>query len=201
MFADPKKKLLRLASRDIVDADVLYEIASKVEEERGLTPFAKPKEIEKRVCEWAVERFKISPSEISQVYDIAANDVVHFARVGEKLSQSDAILDALIDQAKNHLMEDIYDRNGEVIGQRFSSTVMGAITNAINSKMGTLTKLQQNALAKERLDKEDEHFEEELNLRKADLGELRATLKGGLVQHPEIAKLLIERAKARKNDL
>ena len=155
-------------------------------------PFISAPDLKAETVRRAIEA-GINDMEAERIYRAASQVVVPFMKSGEIKLRADALIDGLVKQASNHMMEDVYDRNGFVIGQKFSSNNMNAITKALNVKLQTLTKIQSNLILaqKETADIKDT---KDFRISDADKDQLERFVGGEFIDNPEIVEMLISQS-------
>ncbi len=189
-----KSKALQVANTRNISPDVLFQCVDFINEENELNPYQSAGEARKAVCRRMMIGGLIwDRDEAIKIYNLVANEVMPFMNSGAKLSRADALLDKIIHTAKDYLEETYTDPKDGKIKKRLNVSVMTGLISAINTKANITLKTQSNLIAAEKNADERSFHENELNLRSANRSELEAALKAGLINHPEIAKIIAQR--------
>ena len=186
------KRILKLAASDDDDQRKVWQSIEIMEQVTAENPFISAPDLKAETVRRAIEA-GINDMEAERIYRAASQVVVPFMKSGEIKLRADALIDGLVKQASNHMMEDVYDRNGFVIGQKFSSNNMNAITKALNVKLQTLTKIQSNLILaqKETADIKDT---KDFRISDADKDQLERFVGGEFIDNPEIVEMLISQS-------
>lgn len=186
------KRMLKLASQDDEDHKKVFHCIKLMEEITAENPFISSPALRAETIKRAME-YGMTDMEADRMYRAGSQVVVPFLKSGEKILRSDALLDALVAKAQNHLMEDVYDRNGAVVGEKFSANVMNAITKALGVKLQTLTKVQGNLISAQK-ESGDIKDDKEFKISEADKEQLERFVGGELMENPEIVEMLIRQS-------
>jgi hypothetical protein len=111
---------------------------------------------------------------------------------GEKMLRTDALIDALILQAKDNLYETVYSKEGDAVGEKFSTSVMDSIIKAASLKMNTLVKVQANLISAQR-ESNNQQEQKDFNLQNAEIEQLERFVSGEIKDHPELIEKLLSK--------
>lgn len=186
------KRMLKLASQDDEDHQKVFLTIKLMEEETAKNPFIDSASLRSATIKRAIEE-GMDDMEADRMYRAASQVVVPFLKSGEKILRSDALLDGLVKKAEAHLMEDVYDKDGNVVGERFSHNVMNAITKALSVKLQTLTKIQSNLISAQK-ESHDVKDDKDFKISEADKAQLERFIGGELIENPEIVEMLISQS-------
>jgi hypothetical protein len=190
------KRITKLASQDDETNKLLMDIVAAINETTADNPYMKDKDLKKKIIKQFMKDGH-DDLEIARLYEAASHQVIPFFSSGRKMAQADSILDTIAREAKENLIQDVYDKNGNPVGTRFDASVAGVVIKAVKAKMDTLTKMQGNVISaqsKHTQEKESKNFE----IEDADREQLEKLVAGDLIEHPEIVDKLLE--SSREND-
>lgn len=187
-----KKIANRIAKAAVQDqgAETLQEFAELIKEAYEAKPLAKIAEVKAYVIPKMIKT-GMNQHDAAKYFKAANETILPYMNSGQKIAQADAQLDALsrliqttIDEGKHYL----YDKEGNA---RLDTNVVNAATKVIQTKMNTLTKLQQNLIAatKDQGAKETKDFD----LENADREQLERYLAGEMMDNPEIIEMISKR--------
>ena len=185
------RRILTVANKDKSEQEKILRFVELINEVAAKNPFMPSAQQNKLVMKNAIDE-GCDDLEAERCFRAASQIVVPFLSSGEKYARADALIDALVDMAEKHLMEDVYSKDGMVVGQRFSANTMNAMTKAIGIKMQTLTKIQANLISAQKesgADKESKDFD----INSFEKDQLERFISGELMENPEIVQNLISR--------
>jgi len=154
-------------------------------------PFIKPAELKKKVIKSATDN-GLDSMLAERYYRSAQQIVVPFMNSGEKMLRTDALIDALILQAKDNLYETVYSKEGDALGEKFSTSVMDSIIKAASLKMNTLVKVQANLISAQR-ESNNQQEQKDFNLQNAEIEQLERFVSGEIKDHPELIEKLLSK--------
>jgi len=154
-------------------------------------PFIKPAELKKKVISASTDN-GLDSMLAERYYRSAQQIVVPFMNSGEKMLRTDALIDALILQAKDNLYETVYSKEGDAVGEKFSTSVMDSIIKAASLKMNTLVKVQANLISAQR-ESNNQQEQKDFNLQNAEIEQLERFVSGEIKDHPELIEKLLSK--------
>jgi len=160
-------------------------------------PFIKPAELKKKVIKSATDN-GLDSMLAERYYRSAQQIVVPFMNSGEKMLRTDALIDALILQAKDNLYETVYSKEGDAVGEKFSTSVMDSIIKAASLKMNTLVKVQANLISAQR-ESNNQQEQKDFNLQNAEIEQLERFVSGEIKDHPELIEKLLSKIDSKDN--
>ena len=160
-------------------------------------PFIKPVELKKKVIKSATDN-GLDSMLAERYYRSAQQIVVPFMNSGEKMLRTDALIDALILQAKDNLYETVYSKEGDAVGEKFSTSVMDSIIKAASLKMNTLVKVQANLISAQR-ESNNQQEQKDFNLQNAEIEQLERFVSGEIKDHPELIEKLLSKIDSKDN--
>ncbi len=160
-------------------------------------PFIKPAELKKKVIKSATDN-GLDSMLAERYYRSAQQNVVPFMNSGEKMLRTDALIDALILQAKDNLYETVYSKEGDALGEKFSTSVMDSIIKAASLKMNTLVKVQANLISAQR-ESNNQQEQKDFNLQNAEIEQLERFVSGEIKDHPELIEKLLSKIDSKDN--
>ncbi len=160
-------------------------------------PFIKPAELKKKVIKSATDN-GLDSMLAERYYRSAQQIVVPFMNSGEKMLRTDALIDALILQAKDNLYETVYSKEGDALGEKFSTSVMDSIIKAASLKMNTLVKVQANLISAQR-ESNNQQEQKDFNLQNAEIEQLERFVSGEIKDHPELIEKLLSKIDSKDN--
>ena len=149
-------------------------------------PFVSKKERKQAVCEEFVERVGLEPRKALQIYNVIEN--ILYPSFGEVSSMVQAQINHLVQEASKNLYQDVYSKEGQVVGEKFDPNVMNAITKAHSVLTANAAKAEDLILTAQKQDMDRKYNEDRLNLQIADKVELKNAIKQGLIQIPDLVK-------------
>lgn len=159
-------------------------------------PFVSKKERKQAVCEEFVERVGLEPRKALQIYNVIEN--ILYPSFGEVSSMVQAQINHLVQEASKNLYQDVYSKEGQVVGEKFDPNVMNAITKAHSVLTANAAKAEDLILTAQKQDMDRKYNEDRLNLQIADKVELKNAIKQGLIQNPDLVKSLMQRRQESK---
>jgi hypothetical protein len=160
-------------------------------------PFIKPAELKKKVISASTDN-GLDSMLAERYYRSAQQIVVPFMNSGEKMLRTDALIDALILQAKDNLYETVYSKEGDALGEKFSTSVMDSIIKAASLKMNTLVKVQANLISAQR-ESNNQQEQKDFNLQNAEIEQLERFVSGEIKDHPELIEKLLSKIDSKDN--
>ena len=160
-------------------------------------PFIKPVELKKKVISASTDN-GLDSMLAERYYRSAQQIVVPFMNSGEKMLRTDALIDALILQAKDNLYETVYSKEGNALGEKFSTSVMDSIIKAASLKMNTLVKVQANLISAQR-ENNNQQEQKDFNLQNAEIEQLERFVSGEIKDHPELIEKLLSKIDSKDN--
>jgi len=160
-------------------------------------PFIKPAELKKKVISASTDN-GLDSMLAERYYRSAQQIVVPFMNSGEKMLRTDALIDALILQAKDNLYETVYSKEGDAVGEKFSTSVMDSIIKAASLKMNTLVKVQANLISAQR-ESNNQQEQKDFNLQNAEIEQLERFVSGEIKDHPELIEKLLSKIDSKDN--
>lgn len=190
-------KILKIANQSPDEQENVWLIVRLMETITSENPFIKPAELKKKVIKSATDN-GLDSMLAERYYRSAQQIVVPFMNSGEKILRTDALIDALILQAKDNLYETVYSKEGEAVGEKFSTSVMDSIIKAASLKMNTLVKVQANLISAQR-ESNNQQEQKDFNLQNAEIEQLERFVSGEIKDHPELIEKLLSKIDSKDN--
>ena len=190
-------KILKIANQSPDEQENVWLIVRLMETITSENPFIKPAELKKKVIKSATDN-GLDSMLAERYYRSAQQIVVPFMNSGEKILRTDALIDALILQAKDNLYETVYSKEGEAVGEKFSTSVMDSIIKAASLKMNTLVKVQANLISAQR-ESNNQQEQKDFNLQNAEIEQLERFVSGEIKDHPELIEKLLSKIDSNDN--
>jgi hypothetical protein len=154
-------------------------------------PLITQKQLRNKTIQDAIDN-GMDPMMAERYYRAASQVIIPFMNSGEKLLRADALIDGLIAQANKNLIVDVYGKDGQVVGTKFSADNMNAIVKALHVKLQTLTKVQHNLILAQ---KESQQTKEakDFELSHADTEQLERFVTGEIKDHPELIEKIFNK--------
>jgi hypothetical protein len=184
-------KILKMANQSPDEQENVWLIVRLMETITSENPFIKPAELKKKVIKSATDN-GLDSMLAERYYRSAQQIVVPFMNSGEKMLRTDALIDALILQAKDNLYETVYSKEGDAVGEKFSTSVMDSIIKAASLKMNTLVKVQANLISAQR-ESNNQQEQKDFNLQNAEIEQLERFVSGEIKDHPELIEKLLSK--------
>lgn len=184
-------KILKIANQSPDEQENVWLIVRLMETITSENPFIKPAELKKKVIKSATDN-GLDSMLAERYYRSAQQIEVPFMNSGEKMLRTDALIDALILQAKDNLYETVYSKEGEAVGEKFSTSVMDSIIKAASLKMNTLVKVQANLISAQR-ESNNQQEQKDFNLQNAEIEQLERFVSGEIKDHPELIEKLLSK--------
>lgn len=184
-------KILKMANQSPDEQENVWLIVRLMETITSENPFIKPAELKKKVIKSATDN-GLDSMLAERYYRSAQQIVVPFMNSGEKMLRTDALIDALILQAKDNLYETVYSKEGDALGEKFSTSVMDSIIKAASLKMNTLVKVQANLISAQR-ESNNQQEQKDFNLQNAEIEQLERFVSGEIKDHPELIEKLLSK--------
>lgn len=178
------KKILKLAAQDASDQEQVWLVVRLMEANTEQNPLISQRDLRNKTIQDAIDN-GMDPMMAERYYRAASQVIIPFMNSGEKLLRADALIDGLVAQANKHLIVDVYGKDGQIVGTKFSADNMNAIIKALNVKLQTLTKVQHNLILAQ---KESQQAKEakDFELSHADTEQLERFVTGEIKDHPEL---------------
>jgi hypothetical protein len=190
-------KILKMANQSPDEQENVWLIVRLMETITSENPFIKPAELKKKVIKSATDN-GLDSMLAERYYRSAQQIVVPFMNSGEKILRTDALIDALILQAKDNLYETVYSKEGDAVGEKFSTSVMDSIIKAASLKMNTLVKVQANLISAQR-ESNNQQEQKDFNLQNAEIEQLERFVSGEIKDHPELIEKLLSKIDSKDN--
>ena len=190
-------KILKIANQSPDEQENVWLIVRLMETITSENPFIKPAELKKKVIKSATDN-GLDSMLAERYYRSAQQIVVPFMNSGEKILRTDALIDALILQAKDNLYETVYSKEGDAVGEKFSTSVMDSIIKAASLKMNTLVKVQANLISAQR-ENNNQQEQKDFNLQNAEIEQLERFVSGEIKDHPELIEKLLSKIDSNDN--
>ena len=190
-------KILKIANQSPDEQENVWLIVRLMETITSENPFIKPAELKKKVIKSATDN-GLDSMLAERYYRSAQQIVVPFMNSGEKILRTDALIDALILQAKDNLYETVYSKEGYALGEKFSTSVMDSIIKAASLKMNTLVKVQANLISAQR-ESNNQQEQKDFNLQNAEIEQLERFVSGEIKDHPELIEKLLSKIDSKDN--
>jgi hypothetical protein len=190
-------KILKMANQSPDEQENVWLIVRLMETITSENPFIKPAELKKKVIKSATDN-GLDSMLAERYYRSAQQIVVPFMNSGEKMLRTDALIDALILQAKDNLYETVYSKEGDALGEKFSTSVMDSIIKAASLKMNTLVKVQANLISAQR-ESNNQQEQKDFNLQNAEIEQLERFVSGEIKDHPELIEKLLSKIDSKDN--
>jgi hypothetical protein len=190
-------KILKMANQSPDEQENVWLIVRLMETITSENPFIKPAELKKKVIKSATDN-GLDSMLAERYYRSAQQIVVPFMNSGEKMLRTDALIDALILQAKDNLYETVYSKEGDAVGEKFSTSVMDSIIKAASLKMNTLVKVQANLISAQR-ESNNQQEQKDFNLQNAEIEQLERFVSGEIKDHPELIEKLLSKIDSKDN--
>jgi hypothetical protein len=190
-------KILKMANQSPDEQENVWLIVRLMETITSENPFIKPAELKKKVIKSATDN-GLDSMLAERYYRSAQQNVVPFMNSGEKMLRTDALIDALILQAKDNLYETVYSKEGDALGEKFSTSVMDSIIKAASLKMNTLVKVQANLISAQR-ESNNQQEQKDFNLQNAEIEQLERFVSGEIKDHPELIEKLLSKIDSKDN--
>ena len=185
------KKILKLAADSNSDQEQIWLIVRLMEANTEDNPLITQKQLRNKTIQDAIDN-GMDPMMAERYYRAASQVIIPFMNSGEKLLRADALIDGLIAEANKNLIVDVYDKDGQVVGTKFSADNMNAIVKALHVKLQTLTKVQHNLILAQ---KESQQTKEakDFELSHADTEQLERFVTGEIKDHPELIEKIFNK--------
>jgi hypothetical protein len=190
-------KILKMANQSPDEQENVWLIVRLMETITSENPFIKPVELKKKVISASTDN-GLDSMLAERYYRSAQQIVVPFMNSGEKMLRTDALIDALILQAKDNLYETVYSKEGNALGEKFSTSVMDSIIKAASLKMNTLVKVQANLISAQR-ENNNQQEQKDFNLQNAEIEQLERFVSGEIKDHPELIEKLLSKIDSKDN--
>jgi hypothetical protein len=190
-------KILKMANQSPDEQENVWLIVRLMETITSKNPFIKPAELKKKVISASTDN-GLDSMLAERYYRSAQQIVVPFMNSGEKMLRTDALIDALILQAKDNLYETVYSKEGDALGEKFSTSVMDSIIKAASLKMNTLVKVQANLISAQR-ESNNQQEQKDFNLQNAEIEQLERFVSGEIKDHPELIEKLLSKIDSKDN--
>jgi hypothetical protein len=190
-------KILKMANQSPDEQENVWLIVRLMETITSENPFIKPAELKKKVISASTDN-GLDSMLAERYYRSAQQIVVPFMNSGEKMLRTDALIDALILQAKDNLYETVYSKEGNALGEKFSTSVMDSIIKAASLKMNTLVKVQANLISAQR-ESNNQQEQKDFNLQNAEIEQLERFVSGEIKDHPELIEKLLSKIDSKDN--
>jgi hypothetical protein len=190
-------KILKMANQSPDEQENVWLIVRLMETITSENPFIKPAELKKKVISASTDN-GLDSMLAERYYRSAQQIVVPFMNSGEKMLRTDALIDALILQAKDNLYETVYSKEGDAVGEKFSTSVMDSIIKAASLKMNTLVKVQANLISAQR-ESNNQQEQKDFNLQNAEIEQLERFVSGEIKDHPELIEKLLSKIDSKDN--
>lgn len=185
------KKILKLAADSNSDQEQIWLIVRLMEANTEDNPLITQKQLRNKTIQDAIDN-GMDPMMAERYYRAASQVIIPFMNSGEKLLRADALIDGLIAEANKNLIVDVYNKDGQVVGTKFSADNMNAIVKALHVKLQTLTKVQHNLILAQ---KESQQTKEakDFELSHADTEQLERFVTGEIKDHPELIEKIFNK--------
>lgn len=186
------RKILAIASKDKEEQEKAWRFVDLINEVAAENPSLPPAKQNKIVLAKAIAE-GCDEFTAERLLRAAQQTLIPFLDSGAKYARADALLDDLVEKANQHLMEEVYDKDGNYITTRFSANNMNAITKALSIKMQSLTKIQSNLIMaqKESIDANAE--QKEFDLEDAEREQLERFVAGELIDNADVIEMIMSR--------
>ena len=175
-------------------SEIVEEVFSKKE-----TAFLSRREKKNIICKQFIEQTGESVAKTNQLYLAAEGAIQNHVNAGDILLNVTHQLSLLAKEGFENLHQNVYNKEGQVIGTKFDGTVFSGTIKANQALAGVLVGQQSIQLQRQRNMMDQKQHEDNLNLQIAGKDELKKFAKEALMNNPDLVRQLIE--KKAKADL
>lgn len=186
------RRILAVASQDREEQEKAWRFVDLINEVAVQNPAMIPRQQDKIVLAKAIEE-GCEEMQAARYLRTARQVLIPFLDSGGTYTRATALLDSLVEKAHTHLMEEVYDKDGNSLGQRFSANNMNAITKALAVKLQTLTKIQSNLIMAQKESPGAGIENKDFDIEDAEREQLERFVSGELMENPEIIEMIINR--------
>jgi hypothetical protein len=189
---------LHLAKEDPEKLAHLTEIIDEIFSTKE-TAFLSRREKKHLICTRFIKETGESVSKTNQLYLAAEGAIQNHVKAGDILLNVTNQLSLLAQEGFKNLHQNVYNKEGDVIGTKFDGTVFNGTIKANQALAGVLVGQQNVQLQRQRNLMDQKQHEDNLNLQIAGKDELKKFAKEALMNNPDLVRQLIE--KKAKADL